>query len=332
MIRKSIVLACAFMLALVAAGPAAMAAPIIFKVATAEADGTSTSIAFREFEKFVEEKTNGQVDVQYYPANVLGGEREIVEGVALGTIQLCFPASSVLSMYGDKFNLLELPFVYDGYDAAYAAWEGETGRAYSQWMEDQGFLNLGLVGYTAHGFANTVRPVRTPADMKGIKVRVIESQMYIDLFKAFGSNPTAMNAAEIYMALQQGTIQAIEQGPMQVYMEKYYERLPHYTWLQHIIMPAPFIVQKSYFEKLPEDARAAILEGIEIMKAKLKKQLYDDEVNSLEDMRKAGVEVIAELTPEEIARFRALSVPIHDQYRKIVGDEVFDKMLSYSNR
>ncbi|MDL2226160.1 TRAP transporter substrate-binding protein [Deltaproteobacteria bacterium OttesenSCG-928-M10] len=329
---RTFALALALTLILTVSGVPAQAAPIVFKIATVESDETSTTKALLEFEKFVEEKTGGQVDVQYFANGVLGGEREIVEGVALGTIQLAFPAASVLSMYDDKFNLFELPFIYNSFDVAYAVWDGEIGDTYTKWMEDQGFTNLGCVAYSARGFSNNVRPVRTPADMKGLKIRVIESQLYIELFKAFGANPTPMSETEIYTGLQQGTIQGLDQGPMQVYMMKYYEQIKYYTWLKHVIMPVPFIANKAYIEGLPEDIRAVILEGLTIAKDKLRKQLYEDEITSLEDLRKAGIEVIPELTPEETAQFRTLLEPIYANYRKIVGDEMFDKMLSYNDK
>ena len=331
MFHKKIALALTFVLALAVYSTEAMAAgPIIFKIATTEADDSPVTKAFLEFEKYVEEKTNGKVDVQHFGNGVLGGEREIIEGIALGTIQMGFPAASVLSMYDDKFNLLELPFVYDSYDVAYKAWDGEIGEIYSKWMEELGFQNLGLVAFSARGFSTNVRPVRVPADLKGIKVRVIESQLYIDLFKAFGANPTPMSDPEIYTALQQGTIQATEKGPMQVYTAKFYELCKYYTWLKHIIMPDPIMVKKSYMEKLPEDICKVILDASAIACERLRKDMYDDEFNSLEAMRKAGVEVIEELTPEETAQFRALLKPIYDKYRKIVGDEIMDKLFSYN--
>lgn len=329
---RTFALALALTMILMVSGASAQAAPIVFKIATVETDETSTSQAFRDFKKFVEEKTDGRVEVQYFANGVLGGEREIIEGVSLGTIQLAFPAASVLSMYGDKFNIFELPFIYNSFDVAYAVWDGEVGDLYSKWMEEQGLLNLGYVAYTARGFANNVRAVRTPEDMKGLKIRVIESQLYIDLFKAFGANPTPMSETEIYTGLQQGTIQGLDQGPFQVYQMKYYEQIKYYTWLKHVIMPVPFIANKKYIEGLPEDIRAVVLEGLAIAKETLRKQLYEDEQTSLESLKKAGIEVIPQLTAEETARFRALLEPIYANYRKIVGDELFDKMLSYNDK
>ncbi|MDL2226161.1 TRAP transporter substrate-binding protein [Deltaproteobacteria bacterium OttesenSCG-928-M10] len=330
MFKKSMTLVFAFLMVFSLSATGAMAADIIFKVATVEADETPTSKAIRDFKKFVEEKTNGKVEVQYFNNGVLGGERESIEGVALGTIQLCLPASSVLSMYGDKFNLFELPFLYDSFDVAYKIWDGEIGDIYSKWIEEQGLVNLGYVAYTARGFGNSAKPVRVPADMKGLKVRVVESKLYIDLFKAFGANPTPIPVPEVYTALQQGTVNAVEQGPMETYSNKFHEQIKYYTWLKHIVMPVPIMANKSYMEKLPADVKAVILEGVKDMEVKLRDQLYKEEVKNLEDMRQAGVETIAELTPEEVAQFRALIGPIYDEYRKIVGDEMFDKMLSYN--
>lgn len=330
MFKKSITLFFAFLMVFSLSASGAVAADIIFKVATVEADSTPTSQAIREFKEFVEKKTNGKVEVQYFNNGVLGGERESIEGVALGTIQLCLPGSSVLSMYGDKFNLFELPFIYDSFDVAYKVWDGEVGKIYDKWIEEQGLVNLGWTAYTARGFGNREHAVRVPADMKGLKVRVVESKLYIDTFRAFGANPTPIPVPEVYTALQQGTVNAVEQGPMETYSNKFFEQIKYYTWLKHIIMPVPIMANKSYMEKLPPDVKAVIIEGVNDVKMKMRDQLYKEEVKNLEDMRQAGVEIIAELTPEETAQFRALLDPIYAEYRKIVGDELFDKMLSYN--
>lgn len=176
-----------------------------------------------EFEKYVEEKTGGRMDVQVFGNGLLGGDREILEAINLGTVQMGNMASSNLTAYGDKFGIYELPFLFNSFEAATAAYDGELGKIYNEWLAENGFVCYGVFTYGWRALSNKVREVWTPDDLAGIKVRVMEVPMYIDAFTLLGANPTPMSWNEIYTGLQQGTIEAQDNSPEQTYLAKFFE-------------------------------------------------------------------------------------------------------------
>lgn len=284
-----------------------------------------------EFEKYVEENTNGRMDVQIFGNGLLGGDREILEAINLGTIQMGNMASSNLTAYGDKFSLYELPFLFDSFEAATAAYDGELGEIYNQWLAENGFVCYGVFTYGWRALSNSVREVWTPEDMAGIKVRVMEVPMYIDAFTLLGANPTPMNWNEIYTGLQQGTIEAQDNSPEQTWLAKFYEVQPYYTTLNHTLSNGLAVCKKDYMDNLPEDIRQVIIDGMKICCDAQRAESVELEREYLQMMRDEGV-TVCELSDEQRAAFKEKVAPLYEEYREIVGDDVMDLALSYSEQ
>lgn len=282
-----------------------------------------------EFEKYVEENTSGRMDVQVFGNGLLGGDREVLEAINLGTVQMGNMASSNLTAYGDKFGIYELPFLFNSFEAATAAYDGELGEIYNGWLAENGFVCYGVFTYGWRALSNKVREVWTPDDLAGIKIRVMEVPMYIDAFTQLGANPTPMSWNEIYTGLQQGTIEAQDNSPEQTWLAKFYEVQPYYTTLNHTLSNGLAICKKDYMDSLPEDIRQVIIDGMEICCAAQRESSVVLEQEYLDKMRDAGV-TVCELSTEQRALFKEKVSALYDQYRGIVGDEVMDLALSYS--
>lgn len=280
------------------------------------------------FKEYVEEHTGGRVDVQIYPNGQMGGERECIEAVALGSVQMTVATASVMSAYHEKFNLMELPFLFSDYDAVYEAYDGELGETFGSWMEEQNLLCKGYYCGGMRAISNRVRPVQTPADLKGLKIRCIESEMFMQLFQLLGTNPTPMNYNEVYTGLEQGTIDGQDNPATLTYTAKFYENLKYFTLTNHVALCVPLIVQKSFYEGLPEDVRTVLDEGFEVMEGFCREENLKFEQEAIDGMKEAGVECIT-LTEDQMQQFKDAVTPIYDQYREIVGDEVMDIALSY---
>lgn len=282
-----------------------------------------------DFEKYVEEHTGGRMDVQVFGNGLLGGDREILEAINLGTVQMGNMASSNLTAYGDRFGIYELPFLFNSFEAATAAYDGELGEIYNEWLAENGFVCCGVFTYGWRALSNKVREVWTPDDLAGIKIRVMEVPMYIDAFTLLGANPTPMSWNEIYTGLQQGTIEAQDNSPEQTYLAKFFEVQPYYTTLNHTLSNGLAICQKSYMDNLPEDIRQVIVDGMEICRDAQREASVVLEQEYLDKMRDAGV-TVCELSDEQRALFKEKVAPLYDQYRAIVGDKAMDVALSYS--
>jgi C4-dicarboxylate-binding protein DctP len=304
--------------------------PIVFVVSHVDPDDSIMGSNFLAFEKYVEEHTDGKVDVQVYSNGSLGGEREIVEAILMGTIHLSLPATSVLSTYDERFNIFEVPFLFSNYDAYIEAWDGELGDTVKEWAEDYGFKIYGWASFGFRGLSNSVRAVSTPQDLAGMKIRVIESDLYIDTFRLLGANPTPMSYNEVYTGLQQKTIDGQDNPPELTYMSKFSEVQDYYTDLNHVLCNGAYITNKNYMDGLPDDVLSVIEEAITIIMQDHRERSVIEEEKSYDAMESQGL-TVTRLTDEQRSAFRDLVAPVQDKYRKLVGDDVFDLALSYSN-
>lgn len=303
--------------------------PIVFKIAHVDAESAPSHQMLLDVEKYVEETSEGRVDVQIFPNGILGGDREVLEAIQLGNVQMTNVGSSVFSAYGEKFSIYEVPFLFKDFESVCKAYDGELGDVYNEWLNENGFSCLGVLSYGWKGLSNNVRAVRTPADLNGLKIRVMEVPMFIDMFKALGANPTPMSWNEIYTGLQQGTIQGQDNSPELTYTSNFYEQQKYYTNLNHIQGNGLLVVSKSYFEGLPEDIQQIFIDAFDQVIDEQRQRSVEDEQMYIQAMIDAGIEFTA-LTDDERAAFADKMGPIHDHMREVVGDEVFEMALACS--
>ena len=310
-------------------GGAAGTAEYTFIIAHADPEDGPLHQNLLDFEAYVEENTDGRMDVQVFGNGLLGGDREVLESINLGTIQMGNMASSNLTAYGEQFGLYELPFLFGSFEAATAAYDGELGEIYDGWLEENGFTCLGVFTYGWRGLSNGVREIWTPEDLSGLKIRVMEVPMYVEAFTLLGANPTPMNWNEIYTGLQQGTIEGQDNSPEQTWLAKFYEVQPYYTTLNHTLSNGLAVCKKDYIDSLPDDIRQVVIDGMELCCDAQRQSSVELEQDYLQKMRDAGI-TVCDLSDEQRAAFKEKVAPLYDEYREIVGDEVMDLALSYS--
>lgn len=281
-----------------------------------------------KFKEYMESNTDGRVEVQIYPNGQLGGEQECIQGVSMGSVQLTVVTASVMACWGDKFNLMELPFLFEDYDAVYNAYEGELGEKFGEWMEEYNCLNKGFYCGGFRAMSNSVRPIHTPDDMKGLKMRCIESEMFLKLFQLLGANPTPMSFNEVYTGLEQGTIEGQDNPATLTYTSKFYEPVKYFTSTNHVALCIPIVVQKDFYENLPDDIKTVLDEGCEVLRQYCKDGWMNYEQECIQMMSDYGIEC-STLTEEQAQMFKEKVAPIYDDYRAIVGDEMMDLALSY---
>jgi tripartite ATP-independent transporter DctP family solute receptor len=211
-----------------------------------------------KFKQLVAEATKGQVDVQVHHANALGAIREGLEMVRLGTLdfQLCGVAH--VSRFVPEMNALILPYFWKDTETMFAALDGRMGQILEPLLLDKGFK---LAGWWDNGFrhvSNSKRPVRSPEDLRGLKLRTLPTKVHVAFFRALGVSPTPMDWAEVYPALQQGVVDGQENPPGVVYFEKLSEVQKYYSLTGHVNEPVNLLMSRAVFTKLPGDLQAAI--------------------------------------------------------------------------
>lgn len=284
-------------------------------------------IAAVQFAKDVLEATDGKIEIQVFPNNQLGGQRELLEGLQLGTCDIAFTSSAVLGNFLPRAQVIDLPFLFKDAQHVYKVVDGPLAAKIYEGAEGQGFK---VISTWENGFRNvmtTKKPVVTPEDMKGLKIRVFESKLYVDMFELLGALPTPMAWAEVFTGLQQGTIDALENSVVQLYASKFQEVAKHLTLTGHTYNPQCVVFSLNVWNKIPAEYQQKIIELANKNRDYNRKLAAEKSVEYLEEMKKAGVEVV-ELTAEQNEAFRKKMLPVWESYYKIVGKDLVDEIVA----
>jgi len=276
------------------------------------------------FAKYVNEKTKGEIEVQVFPLGQLGGERSMTEQVQAGTLHMTAVTAGVLANFVPEMGIIELPFIYPSRETAYKMLDDKDIRdRFYKYCDPKGFI---FIGYTENEFrdiTNSKRAIRKPEDLKGLKIRVIESPLFIDTFKTLGANPTPLPFPEIYNALQQKVIDAQDNPIYTSILMKFTEVNKFATLTNHILTECPVVVNKKFWNSLTPEQQKIFKEASDVQ---IKVNRDNNAKNRVEAVGKAkaqGVDVVI-LTAAERAAFKAAVKPVHDKYRGIYGSEWYD--------
>lgn len=279
------------------------------------------------FAKYVNEKTNGEIEVQVFPLGQLGGERSMCEQVQGGTLQMTSATASVLANFVPEIGIIELPFIYPDRDAAYKTLDDKDVRErFAKYADAKGFV---FIGYTENEFrdmTNSKRAIKNPEDLKGLKMRVLEAPMMIDTFKALGTNPTPLPFPEIYNALQQKVIDGQDNPIFTSIMMKFTEVNKFATITNHVLTECPTVVNKDFWKSLTPEQQKIFREAAEVQLKVNREGNAKNRLVALEKAKAQKVDVHV-LTPGEREAFKKAVRPVLDKYRSQYGAEWFDFYL-----
>lgn len=274
------------------------------------------------FKKEVEKNSKGRIKVELYPNGQLGGTREMVESVQMGTLDLTTPTSSPLAGFEPKFQVLDLPFLFKNKDVAWKALDGKLGEKLSALLPSHGFVCLGYFENGYRHISNNRNPIVTPKDLKGLKIRTMENPMHIDYFKALGANPTPMNFGEVYTSLQQKTIDGQENPIAIVWDNKFYEVQKYYSLTGHLFSITLLLMNKDTFDKLPKDLQKVVKDAARKFCLADRKMVSKTEAGTLAKIKKTGMKV-NELNDAQKKPFIDAAKPIYEKYKSVIGTELF---------
>lgn len=303
---------------------------IVIKAAHVLVESGSVNQSLVKFGEYIAAESEGVLVLEIYPNGELGDDSDVVESIALGTVQMTMPASAVFTAYDEKFAVMNLPYLFDSKEKMDAAFTGEFGEMLSQWLEEYGFVGLGFQYDGARCMSNNVRPINSPVDMSGIKFRVMDSALYIDMFKMMGANPTPMGYGEVYTALQQGVVDGQDNPPALTYESKFNEVLKYFSVTQHVYSNCPIIISADFFYGLDEEYQNIIREGATMyIQDWQRAEESVAETGFVEAIAAAGTEVNY-LEADGVKAFQDSVAPLYESYRAKLGDDVMDLVLSYA--
>ncbi len=209
------------------------------------------------FAQLVAKKSNGEIEVKVFPSSQLGAQKELIEGLIYGTVDMTLSGTAELGTFQKQMALFDMPFIFKDRAHAYRALDSvgmELGKA----LEPKGIKLLGYMENGIRHLTNNVRPVKTPADMKGLKIRVMNNVVYVEMMKALGASPTPMAFAELYSAMQQGTVDGQENPSAHIYTKRFFEVQKYASMTGHAYAPEPVLISMISWNKMTPAQRTII--------------------------------------------------------------------------
>lgn len=269
--------------------------------------------------KFVEEKTNGEIKIVLYPASQLGGEREMLEALQMGTLEMAALTNGPFPNFSKDVLVFDIPFVFPTEEIAYKVLDGAFGdRLREKVLKDTGVRCLGFAENGFRHFTTTKKPIRTPEDMKGLKIRVMENPAHMAMIRELGGLPTPMAFAELYTALAQGVVDGQENPLSLIASMRYYEVQKYLTLDGHLYCPYLMMINEDIWKKMTPQQQNILMEGIAIWREEERKgnKKQSDEAEKL--MVEKGTEIIR-LSPETHAEFQKQTMGVEEFIRKQVS-------------
>lgn len=293
----------------------------IIKISMGVNEQHPSYLASKKFAEIVNQKTNGRYDVQVFANAQLGDDIKATEAVKMGSLEMEVPSASPLVGLDPDLNVLDLPFLFPNVKAADAVFDGEVGTKIAKKLEAS---DLKVLAYFENGFrdiTNSSREIKTPADLKGLKIRTMENKIHLATFKAMGANPTPMPFSEVFTAMQQKTIDGQENPIPTIYLSKYNEVQKYCTLTGHVYGPHLLIINNKLFNSMtPEDQKI-------FTDAATESKLYQRETNRamakdyVAKLREAGM-IVTELTETQRKAFVDACAPVYKQFEATIGKDL----------
>jgi C4-dicarboxylate-binding protein DctP len=302
--------------------PAAAQAPIVIKFSHVTTSDTPKGKGADQFRKLAEERTGGRVKVEVYPNSSLYKDKEELEALQLGAVQMLAPSVSKFGPLGVReFEVFDLPYIFDSTEELHRITQSALGQMLLKKLESRGILGL---AYWDNGFKqmSANRPLKKPDDFKGLKLRIQSSKVLEAQMRSVNALPQVMAFSEVYQAMQTGVVDGSENTLSNMYTQKHHEVQKYITLSDHGYIGYAVITNKKFWEGLPADIRG-ILEGAMKDATKLANDIAKKENDdALEGIRKSGKTQILTLTPAEKAEWKKAMVKSHRQMEEKIGPEL----------
>ena len=305
----------------------AASAETVIKIGHGAAESFHMHRALLKFEELVETGSNGEIDVQIFPSSQMGPDREMIEGVQTGVLEMAVPPSSFFAGWDPAFAVIELPYMYASKDIAFDVLDGAAGDSMLARVENQGLVGLGWLELGVRNVTNNVRPIASPQDLEGVKLRTMKVPAHVATFESLGANPTPMNFGEVYSALQQGVIDGQENPLAIITSQRFYEVQKYLSTTGHVFAVYMPVVSKPFFDSLSAEHQQLIRASMARARAHQAELVAAEDASQLDEIRSAGVEVL-ELTAEQRQAFADQTESVRLQYRDEVGAEAYDAWVA----
>ncbi len=321
--KKVLALFIACML-LLSAGAAFAADKIVVRVAHTIAPDSHYQAGLEHLGKLLDEATNGQIELQIFHSSQLGSERDAIEGVSMGTLEMTLISSAPLANFTNAFLVFDLPFIIQDRQKAYAWMDGPEGQKILDSVLDKGMVALGIWENGFRMLTNSKKPVLVPEDLNGLKIRLMENPIHVGTFKTLGAYPVPMPFGELFTALQQKTVDGQENPLIIISTSKFAEVQKHLSLTGHFYAPAILLINKDFWEKTLSDEQRKSFTEAELKARRWQREFcIDIEKKLVDSLKEQGMEVSQ---PDKAKFFEAVQ-PVYKEFEEKVGKEAIQKLI-----
>lgn len=302
----------------------AQAADYTFSFAHVLIEETPNGQAALRFKEEVEEKSEGRIQINVLPAAQVGGDVEIIEQIQMGLVDIGIPPTATLGNFEPRMQILDLPFLIADYDTMVKVLDGDVGREILDTLSDDNMYGVNFWGAGFRHMTNNVRPINGPEDLEAIRMRTMQSPIIISTYKNLDANATAMAFTEVYNGLQQGVVEGQENPLANIYTMRFHEVQDYLSLTSHAYHGYAAVINQNSWDSLPEDLQQIMLEAFDNGRDTARKLTLEDEGRILKEIEDEIA--INEITPEAREAFVEASLPVHQEYEKIVTTDLLHKV------
>lgn len=275
------------------------------------------------FAKLVSEKTNKRVKVNIFPSGQLGGNVELLQSMQGGITEMVLTGTAPVVGFLPEFAVFDLPYLAKNFDEATKLLDGPIGLEYLTKMPKVGIRGLAFWEISFRNIYNSRRPINSLSDLKGLKIRVIESPIYVSTFKALGSVPVAMSFGEVFSGIQQRTIDGAENAALTYFSTRHYEVAKNLALTRHFILVSLLMISEKYWQTLPADIQKAIREAAKEAGVAERKMQVESDNKAIDTLKAAGVTI----TTPDLKSFADSTREVWKLVESKVGKENMEKVL-----
>lgn len=308
-------------------GTVAMAQQTEVKLGYALAENSHYGAGAKAWADYVEKETNGKYKFRMFPSSGLGGEREVVEGLPLGTVEATIVSTGTLSNFVPAVGATDIPFLFRDLQHARSVLDGPIGQNVLVQFDARGMVALAWGEQGFRHITNNKHPITKPEDLAGLKLRTMENPVHITAFKTLGAAPTPMAWPEVIGALQQGTIDGQENPLSVIVSAKLNEVQKYLTLTGHVYSPAMILMSKKFYDGLSDDEKKIFRDGAAKGRDAMRAYVDNVEKTGVETLKTAGMQV-NELSAEQKEGFQKALKSAYDQYYEKYGKDLIDSIIA----
>lgn len=291
---------------------------------TADSETDPYAIAAHAFKDEIEAALPDRVSVSLFPNRQLGDDKEILEGLQFGTIDMGVITNAVVANIEPTYQLVDLPFLFGNEDQAHAVLDGPVGQQLADNLRTHGVVSLGAAEGGFRNMINNTRPVRTPEDVAGVKYRTMQNPVFIEMFSSLGGSPVPMAWGEVFTAMQQGAVDGLEIPTSVVNSNNYADVTKYLSFTRHTYSAVHLLMSERTFDSLPDDVQQAVVEAGKVAIAQQREAVAAAEAEVVRALQDKGMEIN---DIEDVGAFRSRVGPVYERFEPTIGSDLMNAAL-----